>query len=154
MADLASTTDEVLTASRALLGIVARSVAPVLDRVTVPQFRVMVILSSHEGPVRSSDLAEALGVHPSTLTRNADRMVGDGWIRRRENPQNRREILIELTDKGASLVGQVTRRRRTAITEILAPLAPEDRELIVAGMAAFARAAGEPAARDLLALGL
>ena len=66
---------EVLTASRALLGVIARSVAPVLDRVTVPQFRVLVLLSTSDGPVRSGDLAAALGVHPSTFTRNADRLV-------------------------------------------------------------------------------
>jgi DNA-binding MarR family transcriptional regulator len=145
---------EVLTASRALLGVVARSVAPVLDRVTVPQFRVLVVLSTADGPVRSGDLAAALGIHPSTFTRNADRLVGAGWVQRSENPDNRRETLIELTDAGAGLVEQVTVQRHREIRSILSRLEPTERDLVLDAMAAFTRAAGEPQARDLLALGV
>ena len=145
---------EVLTASRALLGVIARSVAPVLDRVTVPQFRVLVLLSTSDGPVRSGDLAAALGVHPSTFTRNADRLVAAGWVRRSENPDNRRETLIELTDAGAELVEQVTAQRRREIRSILARLEPAERDLVKDAMTVFARAAGEPHVRDLLSLGV
>lgn len=145
---------EVLTASRALLGVIARSVAPVLDRVTVPQFRVLVVLSTADGPVRSGDLAAALGVHPSTFTRNADRLVAAGWVQRSENPDNRRETLIELTEAGAELVEQVTAQRHREIRSILARLEPAERDLVLDAMAVFARAAGEPQARDLLALGV
>jgi DNA-binding MarR family transcriptional regulator len=154
MADLDATTAEVLTASRALLGVVARSVAPVLDQVTIPQFRVLVILSTSDGPVRNGDLAAALGVHPSTFTRNADRLVGGGWVRRAENPENRRETLIELTDAGRTLVDQVTAHRRREIKSILARLEPAERDLVLQAMNAFAIAAGEPHVRDLVALGI
>ena len=73
MTELDDAATAVLTASRALLAVVARSVAPVLDEVTVPQFRVLVILSSAEEPLRHGDLADALGLHSSTFTRTADR---------------------------------------------------------------------------------
>ena len=53
-------TTSVLTASRALLAVVARSVAPVLDEVSVPQFRVLVLLSNATEPMRHGELAEAL----------------------------------------------------------------------------------------------
>ena len=39
-----------------------RPATPLLDRVTVPQFRVLVILSTAGEPVRNRDLAEALGI--------------------------------------------------------------------------------------------
>lgn len=42
---------ETLTASRALLGVIARSLATVMDTVTLPQFRVLVVLSDF-GPLR------------------------------------------------------------------------------------------------------
>ena len=154
MNQLEATAVEVLTASRALLGVVARSVAPVLDRVTVPQFRVLVILSTSDSPVRSGDLAAALGVHPSTFTRTADRLVAAGWVLRAENPDNRRETLIALTDEGARLVTQVTDQRRQEITTILTRLEPAERDLVLDAMTLFARAAGEPRVRDLLALGV
>lgn len=154
MSGLEAATSEVLTASRALLGVVARSVAPVLDRVTVPQFRVLVILSTSDNPVRSGDLAAALEVHPSTFTRTADRLVSGGCVRRVENPDNRRETFIELTAWGQALVDQVTEQRRREIRSILARLDERDRDLVLEAMKAFGQAAGEPHVRDLIALGI
>jgi DNA-binding MarR family transcriptional regulator len=154
MSDLDATAAEVLTASRALLGVVARSLAPILDRVTVPQFRVLVILSTADGPVRNGDLAAMLGVHPSTFTRTADRLVAGGWVIRAENPENRRETLIQLTPEGSRLVDQVTDNRRREISSILARLDPDDRHLVLEAMSAFARAAGEPRVVELIPLGV
>jgi DNA-binding MarR family transcriptional regulator len=149
VSDLETSASAVLTASRALLAVVARSIAPELDRVTVPQFRVLVVLSTAGSPVRNRDLAEALGVHPSTFTRNADRLVAGGWVRRAQNPDNRRETLVSLTSAGRRLVDRVTARRRDEIREILARLEPAERAGVLEAMQTFARAAGEPDVGDL-----
>ncbi len=154
MDSLDATTLQVLTASRALLGVVARSVAPVLDLITVPQFRVLVVLSTSDGPVRNGDLAAVLGVHPSTFTRSADRLVAAGWVQRAENPENRRETFIELTAEGRALVDRVTDERSREIRSILARLDPAERALVAEAMTLFAAAAGEPQVRELLALGV
>ena len=127
----------------------ARSIAPELHRVTVPQFRALVILSTSDGPVRNRDLASALGVHPSTFTRNADRLVSAGLVRRAENPDNRRETLISLTAAGRKLVDRVTARRRAEIRSVVVELDPAERALVLRGLAAFARAAGEPDVGEL-----
>lgn len=145
--------EETLTASRALLGIVARSVAPALEAVSLPQFRVLVLLSS-QGPTRVGQLAEQIGANTSTFSRSIDRMVASGWVARAENPESRREVLLELTDDGDRLVKSVTARRRHAIDEVLARMSGDDRAALVAALAAFAAAAGEPSTRDLLVLGL
>ena len=145
--------DETLKASRALLAVVARSLADTLERVTLPQFRVLVVLSS-TGPQRSGVLADRLGVHPSTLTRIVDRMVAGGWVERSGNPESRREVVIGLTAAGKRVVGSVTRRRHRDIAEILAAVPAEQRPLVLEGMRAFALAAGEPSATDLLTLGV
>ena len=149
MSDLDTSAAAVLTASRALLAVVARSIAPELDRVTVPQFRVLVILSTAGAPVRSRDLADSLGVHPSTFTRTADRLVAGGGVRRGENPDNRRETLVSLTAAGKRLVDRVTARRRDEIREVLSRLAADERAQVLVAMAAFAHAAGEPDVGDL-----
>jgi len=144
MSELDETAAAVLTASRALLGVVARSVAPVLDQVTVPQFRVLVVLSNADGPLRHGDLAEAIGVHSSTFTRTTDRLLAGGWVERRENPDNRRETLVSLTPAGHAIVAQVTEARRAEISQVLATIAPADRERIRDAFELFDRAAGEP----------
>jgi DNA-binding MarR family transcriptional regulator len=147
--DLDGTAAAVLTASRALLAVVARSVAPVLEHVTVPQFRVLVVLSNAPAPMRHRDLADALGVHSSTFTRTTDRLVAGGWVTRAENPDNRRETLVSLTPAGRELVTRVTEARRDEIRAILTRVSPTERPAIVEALGAFASAAGEPTAPPL-----
>lgn len=142
-----------LTTSRALLGVVARSVSEALEMVTLPQFRVMVVLAG-SGPMRMGALAQRVGAVPSTFSRSIDRMETGGWVRREHSPDSRREILIHLTPHGDQLVAHVTDRRRSEITEILAQLKPEDRQAVGRAFALFAAAAGEPLPEDLIVLGL
>lgn len=154
MAHSASDASEAtLTASRALLGIVTRSVAPALEAVSLPQFRVLVLLSA-AGPTRVGQLAEQIGANPSTFSRSIDRMVAGGWVVRAENPDSRREVLLELTDDGRWLVESVTVRRRREIEAVLEKMSPADRDALVAALTAFTAAAGEPGAGDVLPLGL
>lgn len=142
-----------LTASRALLGIVARSVAPALEAVSLPQFRVLVLLAA-AGPTRVGHLAEQVGANPSTFSRSVDRMVAGGWVIRAENPDSRREVLLELTDDGRWLVESVTIRRRREIDNVLERMPESDRAALFAALGAFNAAAGETSVGDLLPLGV
>ncbi len=148
----AETVQSTLVASRALMGVMARSTTTALEQVSMPQFRILVLLAA-SGPLRTGALAERTGVHPSTLTRTADRLVRGGWVRRVDNPLSRREVLIELTDDGAALVAEVTRRRTEEIAAILTRVPRAQHQVILDGFACFARAAGEPSPQDLLVLG-
>ncbi|MBK5239452.1 MAG: MarR family transcriptional regulator [Actinomycetales bacterium] len=145
--------DAALTASRALMGVVARSVASVLEIVTLPQFRVLVVLESR-GPLRMGVLGEAIGVFPSTLSRTIDRIVEAGWVKRTTGPASRREILIELTPAGQNLVTHALEQRRDNIAEILSVLSPDQKVAIVTAFELFAGAAGEISSEDLLVLGI
>ncbi|MCJ1714328.1 MarR family winged helix-turn-helix transcriptional regulator [Microbacterium sp. M1A1_1b] len=145
-------TDELLAASRGLLGVVARSLAPALEDVTVPQFRLIVLVSTL-GPTRSGDLAERLAVGPSTLTRNVDRLVSGGWVERRPGEESRREVLIAATERGRALVDEVTVRRRRELATVLARVPTDERAAVVVGMAALRRAMNEPLPEEISAFG-
>ena len=56
-------TDALMTASRLLVAISARSISQVDDTITIPQFRTLVILSNR-GPINLATLASLLGVQP------------------------------------------------------------------------------------------
>ncbi len=151
-ADLDDLVGALLTASRALVGVSARSLADVEDRVTLSQFRTLVVLDEH-GPSRLNDLAERLRVGPSTALRAVDRLVEGDYAARAASSTDRREVVLEATPEGGRLVAEVTVRRRAAIAEIVAAMPPEDPAAdpaaVVAALAAFARAAGEPGADRL-----
>lgn len=153
MADAAPDgTDELLAASRGLLGVIARSLAPALEEVTVPQFRLIVLVATL-GPTRSGDLAERLAVGPSTLTRNVDRLVSGAWVERRPGAENRREVLIAATDRGRALVDEVSAHRRQELVAVLDRIPSADRAVVVAGMAALRRAMNEPLPEEISVFG-
>lgn len=145
--------DAVLHASRALLGVVARSIAPALDQISLPQFRVLVVLTA-TGPLRMGALAERIGAQPSTFSRTVDRMVTNGWLARAANENSRREVLVRATPEGQQLVDRVTERRSEELRAILAVLTETEQKEIAAALRAFATAAGEPHPATLLTLGL
>jgi DNA-binding MarR family transcriptional regulator len=134
--------DTVLRASRVLVSIAARSLALVNDKVTLQQYRALVVLSSR-GPQNAGTLADALGVHSSTLTRLCDRLVGKGLLVRSEAPGSRREVALELTPSGRRLVRSVTARRRREIADVVGRLTKSERDNIVRALQAFGEAAGE-----------
>lgn len=141
----AELTDAVLTASRVLVGVAARSLAKVDESVTLPQFRALVVLASR-GELSVGQLAEALDVHPSTATRLCDRLVARRLVRRIVRPSNRRETLIALTARGRKVVDVVTESRRADIERIIERIPMRARSQVVRALQAFADAADEPPA--------
>ena len=137
-------TDALLTASRLLVAISARSIAMVDETITIPQFRTLVILS-RTGRVNLATLAGLLGVQPSTTGKMVERLVSAGLIDRRPHPNSRRELMAELTPRGHAVVHEVTARRRAEIARIVEKLPPRERRGLVAALMAFTAAGGEPA---------
>jgi DNA-binding MarR family transcriptional regulator len=145
--------DSAVVASRSMLAVVARTVAHALEQVSLPQFRVLVVLVS-AGPHRVGDLASRLGAVVSTFSRTVDRMESAGWVTRSASPDSRREVIVEVTPEGRALVEQVTEARRTELAGIMARIPAERRHAVAQAFEDFAVAAGEPALEDLLPLGV
>jgi DNA-binding MarR family transcriptional regulator len=146
VAEAAEEADElveaVLGASRALVAVAARSLVHVAEDVTLAQYRVLVELAAR-GPQRVAELADALGVDPSTMTRMVDRLVRKGLVSRRRPSADRRTVRVSLARPGRQLVLEVTRQRRAELAVILSRLPDEDRRPVLGALRAFASAAGE-----------
>lgn len=138
---LSETVDAFLAASRALVGVSARSLVDVGD-VTLPQYRALVVIGSR-GVVTVSELAERLDIHASTASRLCDRLVRKDLVRRAERDVDRREMEIVLAPKGRRLVGQVMRRRRGDLAAIAQRMSADDLHHALVGLRAFTEAAGE-----------
>lgn len=136
MDDVDVVTRSVLTASRLLVAVSARSLAAVEERVTLPQFRMLVVLSTR-GATKLVTLADLLQVAPSTAMRMVDRLIAAGLADRQANPGNRRETLLQLTEEGRRTVADVTARRRSEIAVIVEKLRPTQRLALIEALAAF-----------------
>jgi DNA-binding MarR family transcriptional regulator len=140
--DLGELANAVLTASRVLVAVAARSLAENEEDVSLPQYRALVVLGAR-GPQRPVDLAEALGIDPSSATRLCDRLVRKRLISRRRKGADRREVRLELSRKGVLLLDAITRRRRQEIERILRAVPEGRRPGLVDAFDAFSAAAGE-----------
>ena len=139
--------DAVLSASRVLVAIAARSLADAGEEVTLTQYRSLVVLASR-GPQGVAALAEAVAVTAPTASRLVDRLVKKGLVRRRTDRQDRRQVRIALTETGRHLVDTVSARRRQEIAALLATIAPETQRSVVEALSQLTEVAGEVPEQD------
>jgi DNA-binding MarR family transcriptional regulator len=140
--EAAEDVEAVMAASRALVAVASRSLAPAEDVVSLSQWRALVVVAGEPG-MSLNQLAEGLGVHASTATRVCDRLIAADLLIREPHPRDRRYLALSLTRKGQRLHDKVMVTRAREISTILDRLAPAGRRRVAAAFRDFADAAGE-----------
>lgn len=136
-----------LSASRVLVALAARSLAGLDEEVTLSQYRALVVLASR-GPQGVAAIADSLGVTPPTASRLCERLVRKGLVRRRTDRSDRRQVRVALTESGRHLVDVVTDRRRQEIATLVRMVPEDARRSMVTGLLALTQAAGEVPEQD------
>ncbi len=95
---------------------------------TIAQLKSLFFIAARE-KTNFKKLAEALNVTPPNVTGIVDRLVEQGLVSRTENPEDRRIMLLQITDKGRDLLNNLRERRVNAMTKILGNLNLEQLEL-------------------------
>jgi DNA-binding MarR family transcriptional regulator len=90
-----------------------------------------------EGPISMSRLAEALDVADASATGIVDRMEKRGLVKRRHDTDDRRVVLVDLTDDGRRVFSEMADRRREGLARVLAELSPEEITALLTGMRAI-----------------
>lgn len=139
--------DQVERDAQALLAVYLRALSGVEGRVSPAQLRVLTLLRDH-GPRNLGELADGLGVRPSSATRLCDRLTAAGLLLREVAPHSRREVVLSLSRPGRDLLAELEDCRREQIAAVLTVLSPADREGLLRGLAAFAAATAGAAVPD------
>ncbi|MGC4960769.1 MarR family winged helix-turn-helix transcriptional regulator [Gordonia sp. DT218] len=134
-------------ATRDLVGIALHSVAAATGDVSLVQFRMLWTIAAI-GQSSSADVATALGVGASSVTRLADRLQSSGYLARGSEPTNRRVVTLDLTEAGHELVTRVLQWREDELTRVLSQLEPDVRAGMVEGLRAMHRVVGEEYASE------
>lgn len=72
---------------------------------TVPRFELLGYLSqAPEGRLSLKELGRASLVHPATLTYTVDALQKRGWVKREQDPSDRRLVIAQLTAKGRKVI--------------------------------------------------
>jgi MarR family transcriptional regulator, organic hydroperoxide resistance regulator len=107
---------------------------------TIAQLKSLFFIMSKE-KTNFKKLAEALGVTPPNVTGIVDRLVEQDLVSRTENPQDRRIMLLQVTEKGRSLLNNLRENRINQMTQVLARLSQDELSSLIMGFTALVKAA-------------
>jgi DNA-binding MarR family transcriptional regulator len=97
--------------------------------VTVAQAATLETLL-REGPLRLGSLGRRLGVTPSTLSRNVERLEAAGLVGRQQDPKDARSSQMSLTPKGRTAARELERQEVAFARQVLGRLPAERREIV------------------------
>lgn len=110
-----------------------RNASFLTESLSVPQFRMLAFLDRHPG-ASLSQVAEHLGVTRATASNLTDRLVQKNLVSKVENPQERRHVLLNLTETGKYHLQQVRAMTSARIASVLADLPKEQLQSVVEGL--------------------
>ncbi|WP_461023959.1 MarR family winged helix-turn-helix transcriptional regulator [Thalassiella azotivora] len=99
------------------------------DAITDGQYSVLAHLDKL-GACTPGDLAAREHVQPPSMTRTVNCLVDGGLVEKVEHPDDRRQVLVALTDAGRREVAETRRRRDAWLAQRLAELDPADRQVL------------------------
>lgn len=106
---------------------------------TIAQMKSMFFITN-EGTTNFRKLAAALKVTPSNVTGIIDRLVEQELVSRTENPEDRRMLMLQLTEKGETLIANLRERRVSQMSSILQQMTEAELSTIAQGFTLLRRA--------------
>lgn len=103
------------------------------------QFDVLLVLVGHES-LRMGEVADLMGVDPSTATRSVQRLIKDGLAERIEHDGDARVVMVGPTDFGREIYLHVVDRRRDVLKAVIEQFPDDERELVADVLERFSAA--------------
>lgn len=94
----------------------------------------LLVRVSEQAPVRLSDLADAVRLDLSTVSRQTRALVAAGLLVKVEDPHDGRAVLVSLSDRGRSVLDEVSDTRRELLAEVIADWTDEERNTLATGL--------------------
>jgi DNA-binding MarR family transcriptional regulator len=109
--------DEIVRFTR--LGARAKSMLNAGDQGAEFSALMLLFPLQHQGPMRVTDLAEAKGADPSTVSRQAAQLVKAGLARREADPADGRASRLAVTEAGLSACRRLREARHALLSDAL-----------------------------------
>lgn len=107
---------------------------------TIGQLKSLFFIDS-ERTTNLRKLAAFLGTTPPNVTGIVERLVEQGLVTRQDNPDDRRMLMLQTTDKSKALLAKLRENGINRLSGILAQLSLADLSALAQGLTALARAA-------------
>lgn len=97
---------------------------------TGPQFHMLALIARTDS-CNVSYLADALEVKPSAITVMVDRLVQNGYVQRRHDEQDRRSVLLSVTEEGAEVFEEAGKKSREVLKSYLQELSSHQLDVLL-----------------------
>jgi DNA-binding MarR family transcriptional regulator len=111
--------------------------------IEVPPHQYSVLLRLMDQPRTPSEVAEIERVSAPSMTRTVASLVDQGYVQRADDPEDRRQVILSLTESGRQLVRDTRRRRDQWLAVRLEKLDDDERALLAEATAILERVAAE-----------
>ncbi len=133
-------------AIHALVTVWSQAVDGTGERISSTQLSVLHAVEAGADPT-IGELAVALGIGISSVSRLCDRLEAAGLLARETAKHDRRVIHVRVSGQGSRLLAEIRGRRREELARILSAMPPAARSALLSGLTEFQAAAHGDVAR-------
>jgi DNA-binding MarR family transcriptional regulator len=135
---------QVVNAASELRTVLGQLVRRLRSEYTFPLAQASVLgRLDREGPLTTSALAAAERVRPQSMAQTLAELESDGLIARRPDPDDRRQVLIELSESGRERIAAERGKRDDWLAAaIAAELSPEEQRTLLEAVPLLRRLSG------------
>jgi DNA-binding MarR family transcriptional regulator len=94
-------------------------------------WRVLSIVGYY-GPLSATEVCRHASLEPDKVTRAVDLLVGKGYVRRRQDPRDRRKVILSLSAKGRRVYDAIEEIRYEMEREMMGILSPSELDTLYA----------------------
>jgi DNA-binding MarR family transcriptional regulator len=109
---------------------------------TMPQIKIMFILG-HRGELNVSSIADILRVRVPNVTFILDNLKEHGFITRKRDQKDRRQVIITLTERGHQAIHKLTEAKSESFNKALSRMNDQDKGALWQGLQALDQACSE-----------
>jgi DNA-binding MarR family transcriptional regulator len=115
------------------IGKIAGQVAHERGAMTLERARILWQLV--ESPRRSGEIAQRCALAPASVSELVDSLERDGFVRRSEDRNDRRVVVVEISARGRREIERVGELMTAPVAKIIAGLSAEKRSRLAAALA-------------------
>lgn len=111
---------------------VSQTIAKIIEKdfnLHIPEWRILATLSYH-APVSSQFLVTHTAMDPARVSRAQTRLTDLGLVSVRQDPNDKRRVLVSLTDRGAEIIAATMPSALKAEETIFGVLSRQERETL------------------------
>jgi MarR family transcriptional regulator for hemolysin len=110
------------------------------------KWRTLIHVSQGGNKLTQKEIAERMGIEEPTLAGLLDRLQEDGWIKRRESPNDRRCKIVHLQRRSKAVLDEIFNTAHGLRHELIEDVPPHDLEACIRVLTQIRKKAEEPAA--------